>query len=214
MSVSLLDDLRKAIANFDAEAAVICSKKIVEEHVDLIEAMNVITEAMREIGEGYESGKYFLPELIGAATAVQASIPLIEEEIKKAGTNRETLGRVLVGTVAGDIHNIGKGMVAALLIARGFNVQDLGIDVSTERFVHAVGEDKPDVLAMSALLTSTAPETKKVIAALKKAGLRDKVKIIIGGGAITQGYAEAAGADGYSATAPGSVKLVEDLLGI
>lgn len=214
MPESLLDNLKKSITSFDSEEAVKWTKKIIEEKVDLIEAMNAIAESMRIIGNGYQSGEYFLPELIGAATAVQGAIPLIEEEIKKAGTSRETLGKVLIGTVAGDIHSIGKGMVAALLIARGFSVQDLGIDVSTDRFVKAIEEEKPDVLAMSALLTSTAPETKKVIEAVQKAGLREKVKIIIGGGAITQGYAQAAGADGYSATAPSAVQLVENLLGI
>jgi methanogenic corrinoid protein MtbC1 len=214
MSISLLANLKNSIITFNSDETLKWTKQIIEEKVDLIEAMNAITEAMRTVGEGYTAGIYFLPELIGAASAVQQAIPLIEEEIQKAGASRETRGKVVIGTVAGDIHTIGKGMVSALFIAGGFYVHDLGTDVSTDRFVQAVREEKPDILAMSALLSSTAPETEKVIKVLQETGLRNEVKVIIGGGAITEDYATAIKADGFSATAPGAVKLVEHMLAL
>jgi methanogenic corrinoid protein MtbC1 len=142
-----------------------------------------------------------------------SATPIIEEEIKRRGTKRESLGTVVIGTVYGDIHSIGKTMVAVLLTADGFVVNDLGINVTAENFVEGVKRYSPDILAMSALMTMTAPEQKKVIATLKKEGLRDKVKIMVGGGAITQEFADSIGADGYDPTAPGALKLARRLIG-
>jgi methanogenic corrinoid protein MtbC1 len=153
-----------------------------------------------------------LPELIGAAGSLLEAMPIIEAEILKQGVERKSVGKVVIGSVAGDIHNIGKSMVSSLLTAAGFTVQDLGIDVSTETFVKSVKELQPDILAMSALLTTTAPEGRKVIEALKEAGIRDEVKVMIGGGAITADFAESIGADGYDSTAPGAVKVATDIL--
>jgi methanogenic corrinoid protein MtbC1 len=127
--------------------------------------------------------------------------------ITKQGKERESAGKVVVGTVAGDIHNIGKTILGTLLTADGFEVIDLGIDVPTEKFVTSVKEQKPDVLAMSALLTITAQEQKNVIQALMREEIRDDVKIMVGGGAISEHFAEKIGADGYDPTAPGGVSL-------
>jgi len=123
------------------------------------------------------------------------------------------LGIIVIGTVYGDIHTIGKTMVATLLIAEGFIVNDLGINVTSEHFVEGIKKYKADILAMSALMTTTAPEQRKVIETLKKDGLRDRVKIMIGGGAITQEFTNSIGADGYDPTAPGAVKLARRLIG-
>lgn len=125
---------------------------------------------------------------------------------------RESLGLVVIGTVFGDIHNIGKNMVSTLLLAGGFEVVDIGIDVKAESFISAVKEYNPNILAMSALMTMTAPEQGKVIKALIDEGIRGKVKVIVGGGAITQDFAEKIGADGYAPTAPGAIGLAKTLI--
>jgi methylmalonyl-CoA mutase cobalamin-binding domain/chain len=172
-----------------------------------------MTVAIRQIGDGFGKGELWLPDLVGAAAAMTAATPIIEEEINRVGATRESLGIVVIGTVYGDIHTIGKTMVATLLTANGFAVNDLGINVTAESFVQGVNEHKADILAMSALMTTTAPEQRKVIGALKKEGIRDTVKIMVGGGAITQEFADSIGADGYDPTAPGAVELARRLVG-
>lgn len=214
MATNILENLKKAVVEFNAAAAANWARQAMENKVDPLEALSALTEGIREIGDGYGRGEYFLPELVGAADAMQGAVPIIEEEIKKSGRVKKSIGKVVIGTVSGDIHTIGKGMVASLLIARGFEVHDIGIDVPTEKFIEAVGQLKPHILAMSALLSMTAPETKKVIDSLSKAGLRDKVRVMIGGGAITEDFATMVGADGYSPTAPGAVNLAEKMLGV
>jgi methylmalonyl-CoA mutase cobalamin-binding domain/chain len=136
------------------------------------------------------------------------------EEFKKKGKKVESLGKVVIGTVYGDIHSIGKTMVATLLTAEGFTVRDIGINVPASDFVKVVEEEAIHIIAMSALLTTTAPEQNRVIDLLKMKGLRDKVKVMVGGGAITKEFADSIGADGYSGTAPGAVKLAKNLLQI
>ena len=154
-----------------------------------------------------------IPELVGAAEAMKSATPIIEEEIRKIGKKRETAGVIVIGTVKGDIHDIGKNMVATLVTIDGFTVHDLGTDLSAEQFIEAVKQYQADILAMSALLTMTAREQRKVIDALKKAGLRDKVRVMVGGAAITQEFADDIGADGYDPTAVGAVKLARRLTG-
>ena len=149
-----------------------------------------------------------------AAEAMKSAMPILEEEIKRRGVMRESLGTVVIGTVFGDIHDIGKTMVATVLMAEGFSVHDLGINITTEQFLGAVKEYRPNILAMSSLLTTSALEQKKVIEILGKEGLRDKVKVMVGGGAITEEFAKKIGADGYEATAPGAAKLAKRLIGV
>jgi len=214
MSNKVIENLGKAVKKYDSKEAANLAKKVVEEKIDPIKALDTMTEAVRQIGDGFGKGELFLPDLVGAANAMQTAMPVIEEEIKKRGVvKRETLGTVVAGTVYGDIHNIGKIMVCTLLRAEGFTVHDLGINITAERFVEAVNKYKADILAMSALMTTTAPEQKKVIEALKKKGLRDKVKIMVGGAAMTQEFADSIGADGYDPIAPGAVKLARKLVG-
>ena len=167
---------------------------------------------MQVVGEGYASQELWLPDLVGAADVSHKALPILEDEIRRRGEKTKSLGTVVIGTVSGDIHTIGKSMVGVLLVAAGFRVIDVGADVATDQFVDAVKDNEADILALSALLTTTAPEQGKVIEALKEAGLRDKVKIMVGGGAITQGFADGIGADGYGATAPGAVDLAKSLL--
>ncbi len=138
---------------------------------------------------------------------------ILEEEIRRTGAKRESLGIVVVGTVFGDIHDIGKAMVCTFLTAGGFEVHDLGVNVRAEQFAEATNNYKADVLAMSALLTTTAAEQRKIIGILKEKGIRESVKIMVGGGAITQEFADDIGADGYDPTAPGAVELARRLIG-
>ena len=213
MSDDILGKLKQAILDYDPDAATDWARKSVEAGINPTETLAAMTNAIREIGEGFSSGDLFLPDLVGAADAMTAAVPIVQEEIQRVGAKAETTGTVVIGTVYGDIHTIGKTMVATLLQAEGFTVYDAGINVTAEQFVEGVREHKPDLLAMSALMTMTAPEQRKVIENLKQQGLRDSVKIIVGGGAITQEFADSIGADGYDPTAPGAAKLARTLMG-
>jgi len=213
MSVEVLENLRKAVVEYDGEAAASWARKAVEEKIDPISALDAMTVAIREVGDGFGKGDLWLPDLVGAADAMTSAMPIIQEEIARVGAKRESLGTIVIGTVYGDIHSIGKTMVATLLTAYGFVVNDLGINVTAENFVEGVKKYNADVLAMSSLMTTTAPEQRKVIETLKEEGLRDNVKIMIGGGAITQEFADSIGADGYGPTAAGAVKLAASLIG-
>ena len=209
----ILENLRAAILEYDNIKAESWARKAVEERIDPVKAVDVLTEAIRQVGNGFGKGELWLPDLIGAASAMQTAMPILEEQIKRAGKTRESLGRVVIGTVLGDIHNIGKDMVAILLVANGFEVVDLGVDISADQFVVAIKEYNPTILAMSALMTMTAPEQGKVINTLKKDGLRDKIRIMVGGGAITQEFADKIGADGYAVAATGAADLAKRLIG-
>ena len=213
MNAEVLEELKKSILTYNREGAVIWARKAVKEKINPIEALDAMTVAIRQVGDGFGKGELWLPDLVGGAAAMTAAMPIIEEEIKRVGTKRESVGTVVIGTVYGDIHTIGKTMVATLLIADGFAVNDMGINVTAESFVKGITENKADILAMSALMTTTAPEQRKVIENLKRESLRDKVKIMVGGGAITQDFADSIGADGYDPTAPGAVKLARRLVG-
>jgi len=213
MSTELLENLKKAIVEYDSEEAVNLARRAIQEKIDPIKILAAMTAAIRQVGDGFGKGELWLPDLVGAADAMTSATPIIEKEIKRRGITRESLGTVVIGTVYGDIHTIGKTMVATLLIAEGFVVNDLGINVTSERFVEGVKKYKADILAMSALMTMTAPEQRKIIETLKKEELRDKVKIMVGGGAITEEFANSIGADGYDPTAPGAVKLARRLIG-
>lgn len=214
MSIEILENLRKAVIQYDSEGAAIWAKKAIEKGIDPMKALAALTDAIRQIGNGYGRGEFFLPDLVGAAKVMTNATPIIEEEIKRSGKKREFLGTIVIGTVYGDIHSIGKTMVATLLTAEGFEVIDLGVNVTAHKFMEAIRKYQPHIIAMSALMTITAPEQKKVVSILKKEGLRDKVKIMIGGAAVTQEFAESIGVDGYEATAPDGVKLAKRLIGM
>jgi corrinoid protein of di/trimethylamine methyltransferase len=212
-SLKILEKLKSTVIEYDAEGAKSWAEKAVEEHVDPIEAADALTEAIRQVGDGFGRGELFLVDLVSAAESMKNAMPIIQEEIKRRDAKQETMGTVVIGTVKGDIHDIGKTMVSTLLIAEGFEVIDLGVDVSAERFIKAIKEHKPNILAMSALLTTTAPEQEQVIEALESEDLREKVRIMIGGGSITKEFADSIGADGYDPTALGAANLARKLLG-
>jgi methanogenic corrinoid protein MtbC1 len=213
METEILANMGRALKDYDRAGAASWASKAMQEGIDPLTALNTLTMVIREIGDAFASGDLFLPELVGAAEAMQGAMPIIEKAISEKGGKRESAGKVVVGTVSGDIHNIGKTILCTLLTADGFEVIDLGIDVPVDSFVKAVREHQPDILAMSALLTVTAQEQKRVIEALKREGLRKGVKIIVGGGAVSDHFAASIDADGYDPTAPGGVKLARSLLG-
>ncbi len=213
MALETLENLKRAVVEYDTEAAASWAKKIVEEKVDPIKALDALTETIKQVGDRFGRGELWLPDLVGAADAMQAAMPIIEEELKRTGAKRKALGTVVAGTVFGDIHSIGKSMVCTLLTAGGFEVHDLGVNIKAEEFLEAVDKYQANILAMSALLTMTAAEQKKVIDTLKEKGIREKVKVMVGGGAITADFAESIGADGYDPTAPGAVELARRLVG-
>lgn len=214
MGQELLDDLSGAIKDYNAERAIDITNKALAESTDPIKMLDAMTIAIREIGDGFGKGELFLPDLVGAADTMSAVMPIIEEEIKKKGAERKSLGSIVIGTVFGDIHSIGKTMVSTLLIAEGFEVHDLGVNVKGDEFLSAVKDFKADILAMSSLLTTTSAEQRNVVKALQQQGLKNKVKVMVGGGAITQEFAENIGADGYDPTAPGAIMLAKKLRGI
>ncbi len=168
--------------------------------------------SMAEVGRLFEANEYYVPEMLIAARAMKAGLAilrpqLVEEDVKP-------LGRVALGTVKGDLHDIGKNLVAIMTEGAGFEIIDLGVDVSPEKFVETVRDQKVDVVGFSALLTTTMPSMKTSIEALEEAGLRDKVKVIIGGAPVTQKYADEIGADGYARDAAAAATLVKNLLGV
>lgn len=208
----IIENLVEAILKYNNAQAEHWARKAVEAKIDPVEALEALTRAVRQVGDGYGRGELWLPDLVGAASAMQSAMPIIEEQLKKEGVTRKRLGLVIIGTVFGDIHSIGEKMVATLLIAGGFEVIDLGVNIKAEQFIAAVEKHSPEILALSALMTTTSPEQAKVINTLIERGLRDKVKIMVGGGAVTQEFAEKIGADGFAPTAPKAVDLAERLI--
>jgi 5-methyltetrahydrofolate--homocysteine methyltransferase len=176
---------------------------------DVILTQGLVT-AMSEVGRLFEEGEFFVPEMLIAARAMQAGLGLLKPHLVEA--NVQSTGKVVLGTVKGDLHDIGKNLVAMMLEGAAFEIVDLGSDVSPEKFVEAVETSGAQILAMSALLTTTMPNMKNTIDALEAAGLRNKVKVIIGGAPITDAYAKQIGADGYASDASRAVSLAKALM--
>lgn len=168
--------------------------------------------AMAEVGRLFEINEYYVPEMLIAARAMKAGLALLRPQL--VAEKIEPLGKVALGTVKGDLHDIGKNLVAIMIEGAGFEVVDLGVDVSPDKFVDAVKNKGAQVVGLSALLTTTMPSMKTTIDALKEAGVRDKVKVIIGGAPVTQKYADEIGADGYARDAAGAATLVKKLMGV
>ena len=166
--------------------------------------------AMQEVGRLYEEGECFVPEMLVAARAMQAGLALLKPHLLK--TNVQAMGKVAVGTVKGDLHDIGKNLVGLMLEGAGFEVINLGVDVTPDAFVNAVKTDAPDIIAMSALLTTTMPSMDATIAALEAAGVRKQVKVMIGGAPVTEDYARKIGADGFADDASRAVAVARSLM--
>lgn len=205
----VLQDLVKSITDYDEEAASTAAEKAVEEGVGSIEAIEQgVAVGLKKIGEDYERGETFLPELMMGANAAQKALKVLMKNMPQ-GSDYRGQGRIVIGTVEGDIHDIGKNIVAAMLRANGFDIVDLGVDVSIQRFVDSVKKFKPDVLGMSALLTNTMPKQQEVIQALKHENVRDSVRVILGGVPVTEEWVKKIGADDLGKDAMDTVQKLK-----
>ncbi len=212
MKDQIFSKLKKSLLEYSEVDAKIAAEESIKQGISPIETIDVLIQALSEIGDKFGKGELFLPDLMLASKTMEITMPILEDELQKRGLKRETLGKIVIGTVFGDLHSIGKNMVATLLSSAGFEVVDLGVSVTSERFIEQISKNRPDVLALSALLTTTINEQKNIIEFLIKNGLRDKVKVIIGGGPVTEEFADEIGADGYEPTAILAVDLVKRLL--
>ncbi len=212
--MEILEKISEAVTTYQIDDAAYYTKQALEQQIDPLTVLDTLNRTIRDVGKKFETGELFIPELIMAAEAVMTSTRLLEEEIIKQGKKKHSLGNIVIGTVFGDIHDIGKNMVTTLLRAAGFNVIDCGINVKADVFIEAVEKNEADMLALSALLTTTAQEQRKVIQMLSERGMRERVKVIVGGGGISAQFADSIGADGYDATASGAVALAKRLLDI
>ena len=203
-----LKQLYEAVISGDAKTSRDVAQQALAEGVDPLKLVNeYMVPAMDEVGRRFESSEYFVPELLISARAMKGALDLIRPLLAARGD--QPVGRVAIGTVKGDLHDIGKNLVASLLEGGGFEVIDLGVNVAPEKFIASIKEKNANIIAMSALLTTTMPAMKTTIEALTKAGVREKVKVLIGGAPITQKYADEIGADGYSENAVGAVALAK-----
>lgn len=167
--------------------------------------------AMKEVGQRFEDGDYFVPEMLISARAMQSGLSILKPHL--VSSNVKPIGKIVIGTVKGDLHDIGKNLVGLMLEGAGFEVKDLGTDVAPEKFISAVQEDQFDIICLSALLTTTMTNMQETIDSLKAAGLRGKVKVMIGGAPVTEAFAIQIGADGYSPDASSAARLARELVG-
>lgn len=209
--MSILAELNNAILNGQMDEAKKLTEKALESgmKVDDIISKGMIP-AMDEVGDKFQKGEAFIPEMLIAARAMQAALTVVKPRMQAEGV---ALGpKVLLGSVKGDLHDIGKNLVGMMMEGAGFEVIDLGVDVPAEKFVAAVKEHKPKILGLSALLTTTLPEMKNVIEKLKAEGCREEVKVMVGGAPVNRDFAERIGADGYASDASGAVAKARELL--
>ncbi len=206
-----LKKLHDAILYGDQKTAVAITEEALAEKIDPQELIHqAMIPAMNEAGKKFECEEFFVPELLLAARAMKGALKLIQPLLAASGA--EPIGTVVIGTVKGDLHDIGKNLVASKLEGAGFRVVDLGADVPADKFIEAVEKEKPNLLCMSALLTVTMPAMKTTIEALNQAGVREKVKVMVGGAPVTPEYAAEIGADGYADNASTAVAKARELI--
>jgi len=207
-----LDELARAVVEGDNEVTYELTNKALDEGIPADEILNkALVPGLRHVGDLFESGKYFLPELIVAGEAVAKALELLGPILASAG--EPTMGRFLIGTVQGDVHDLGKNIVVMMLRGNGWEVTDLGVDVSVEQFCETVAQGGYQILGISSLLTMTMPHVAEIIEALEAHGLRDKVKVMVGGAPTTREWADKIGADGYAKDGPAAAKLAAALVG-
>jgi corrinoid protein of di/trimethylamine methyltransferase len=214
MTESEFQAMRQAVVDGDADAAEAAARAAIAAGIPPLSAIDEgFMPGMKEVGAGFAAGDLYLPDMMLAARAMQRALGVLEPELKKAAVERTVAGRVVIGTVTGDIHEIGKNLVGMLLSTSGFEVHDLGVNVTPERFVEAAREHNADIVGLSALLTTTMTGQRTIIAALTEAGLRPPLKVMVGGAPVTGAWASEIGADGYSEDAMGAVELAKRLVG-
>jgi 5-methyltetrahydrofolate--homocysteine methyltransferase len=206
-----LQSLYSAVIEGDAPTTKSLVQQALAEGIPPQELLSTyLIPAMDEVGRRFETNEYFVPELLIAARAMKAGMELIRPLLAKTGA--KPIGKVVIGTVRGDLHDIGKNLVAAMLEGGGFEVIDLGVDVTPDRFIAAIRDHEAQIVAMSALLTTTMPGMKTIIEAMKETGIRDQVKVMVGGAPVTQRYADEIGADAFSDNASGAVRAARSLI--
>lgn len=213
MKMANFEELAQAVLDGDETKVVEITKSLLSSGVDPLEVMNKgLIAGMDKVGVLFKNNEMFVPEVLMSAAAMKAGMELIKEAAQ-GGADVPSMGTVVMGTVEGDLHDIGKNLVGMMLETNGFKVYDLGVDVKADQFIEAVKQHQASILGMSALLTTTMLNMKTVIDALAAAGLRDKVKVVVGGAPISQKFADEIGADGYAPDAGAAVELCKRLLG-
>ncbi len=212
MTDEMYKRLAQAVIEGEPEEAEALAKEALEQGLDPLTCINQgLMPGIQKVGELFADGTYFLPDLIIGADAMKVALDVLEPMLV-GDQQRDIVGRVVLGTVEGDLHEIGKTLVATMLTANGFQVTDIGVDKKPEEFVAAIKETNADIVGASALLTTTMLQQKKLIDSLEEAGLREKVKVMVGGAPVTEGFAEEIGADGYAEDAISSVDLAFRLI--
>jgi corrinoid protein of di/trimethylamine methyltransferase len=215
MSEELFKAMAQSVMDGDTDQAAALARQALAQGVSPLDAINQgFVVGVNEVGRQYGCGDMFLPDLVMAGEAMKAAVAVLEPEMQRSGVERKMLGKVVLGTVKGDIHEIGKTLVGTMLTANGFQVFDMGTDVPTAKFVDKARQVSADIVGLSALLTTTMTVQRDVVEALKEAGLKDKVKVMIGGAPVTRGWAAEIGAEGYSEDAIGAVAVAKKLMGI
>ncbi len=207
-------DLTQALREGDADKAQAVTEAALEQGVEpLALIQGVIVPALTAVGEAFQKLDIFLPELMGAGDAAERATTILEEAMARSGQESASLGTVVIGTVENDVHDIGKNIVGTLLRSHGFQVVDLGRNVAPSTFLDAAQSERANIVAMSSLMTTTRPSTKSTIGLFEEVGIRDRYKMIVGGGCVTQEWADEIGADGFAEDAAGAVELCKSLLG-
>jgi len=215
MNEELFDKMAQSIIDGDSDIAVALAKQSIETGMDPLDAITKgFVNGVNKVGENFSCGQAFLPELVMAGEAMKAAVATLEPEMQKRGTSRQVFGKVVLATVEGDIHEIGKSLVGTMLSASGFQVYDLGVDVPAAKIITKVREVDANLVGLSALLTTTMVKQKEVIDELDKQGLRKQVKVMVGGAPVTREWVQKIEADGYSEDAIGAVALAKKLVGI
>jgi len=210
----LFEEMKNSVLEGEEEEAAELAQKALDRGMDPVAVMdNGFLKGINEAGKLYEEGEFFLPELVCAADAMKAALEVLDEELKKCADNNTKTGKVVLATVQGDVHDIGKTIVGAMMTANGYEVYDLGSDVPNEKVLSAIDDVKPDIVGLSALLTTTMEQQKNVIEMIREAGKRDEVKIMVGGAPVSRQWSEKIGADGYSDNAIDAVKIAGILIG-
>jgi len=214
MSADLFQKMAQSIIDGDSDAAVALAQQAVASGLDPLEAITQgFVMGVNQVGEAFAKGDAFLPELVMAGEAMKAAVSTLEPEMQKRGIQRTMLGKVVLATVEGDIHEIGKSLVGTMLSASGFQVFDMGVDVPTARIIAKAKEVDADIVGLSALLTTTMVKQKEVIEELDKQGLRKKIKVMVGGAPVTRDWVQKIEADGFSEDAIGAVGIARQLVG-
>ncbi|MFX1352275.1 MAG: B12-binding domain-containing protein [Promethearchaeota archaeon] len=215
-SEAIFEELVSAIMSFDAEKVYESTKKALDKEMSPVEIVQKgITKGLRIIGDKFAKGEFFLMHLVAAGEAVKKVMDeLINPELEKRAAKLESVGKVVIGTVEGDIHDIGKNIVASMLVTEGFEVYDIGKDVPSAEFVKKAREVDADIIGASALLSTTMPAQREIVELLRKEGLKDKIKVMVGGAPATEEWAKEIGADGYAENAIEAVNVAKKILNI